>query len=471
MTITATVARFASRLNISDIPSNIVFKTKLHLLDAVGCGWAASRSTFGEQARLLAKVTGGLGNASIFGGPSNFSPAAAAFANAFIINALDHDDGVEIEGKGMGHPGASLVAAAMAALDSHPGKISETDLIAALVAGFEINNRLIHALQPSAESFQKAYGVAQHQAIGAAVVYGRACGFDEELMHNAIGFAATMTNVPSLHKYNWQQRPIAALKDGVAPAAQAGVQAALMAHAGLSGSRDVLDGPQGFWRMVGSDQFDPCLLGNGLGQEWYVRYGSFKRYPACRWLATAIECAETLVEAHHWAPDDIALIRVRTFSRLAADFMVVHPKTPTDAQFSLPYTLAAILLGIPAVEWYAEKHMRSPKLQRLAEKVTVEVDEELDRRWLSADRQPGSCVQLVNRAGDAIQHSLATPYGSAARPMQTLEIIAKARQNLEGSTEAADDFIRGFLEETILNSSYEGAKALITPVGRRALCA
>lgn len=46
--------------------------------------------------------------------------------------------------------------------------------------------------------------------------------------------------------------------------------------------------------MIGSDRFDPSLLEVGLGVEWHVRYGSFKSYPACRLLATAIEYAETL---------------------------------------------------------------------------------------------------------------------------------------------------------------------------------
>ena len=68
-----------------------------------------------------------------------------------------------------------------------------------------------------------------------------------------------------------------------------------MAQQGMSGSLDVLDGDQGFWRMMGSDRFAPEILTNDLGSYWYVNYGSFKVYPACRWLACALESMDTIV--------------------------------------------------------------------------------------------------------------------------------------------------------------------------------
>lgn len=461
MTVTDTLARFASELQITDVPLAITSKMKLHVLDAIGCGWAASFTSLGEQARQVARAMGGQGSSTVFGGGGDYSLTGAAFANAFIINALDHDDGVDINGKGLGHPGSTLVAAAMAALDATPGKVKEEDLLAALVAGFEVNHRLIHALQPSPESFAKAYGVGQHQAIGAAVVYARANGFDEQMMHNAMGFAATLTCVPSLHKYNWQDRPIASLKDGVAPAAQAGVQAALMAQAGLAGSRDVFDGPVGYWRMVGSDRFDPEALVEGLGREWFLRFGSFKRYPACRWLATALECAEVLIAEYHWHPQDISHVEVGTFSCIAEDFMVYRPTTATDAQFSLPYTVAATILGVPATAWYDENTMKSAKLLSLAEKVTATVEPQLDELWLSLERQPGATVTITNCDGAKIRHSLARPNGSATRPIPAVEIIDKARLNLKYSLRDPDSFIADLLEGEHEGRRLGGAKEWI----------
>ncbi|MGL6020024.1 MAG: MmgE/PrpD family protein, partial [Gibbsiella quercinecans] len=297
MNITATrqLVNFASALSAPTIPAALRRKVRLHLLDALACGWAASRHRVSEPVIRAARLFGGNGDCSVFGEPG-FSPLAAAFANAAVINGLDHDDGVEIDGKGLGHPGATLIAAALVALDLSPRPVTHDVLITALTASFEVNNRLIHAIQPSAERFNQVYGVAQHQTIGAALVAGLLLGLRPAQLNQAIGLAAVLTPLPSLHQYNWQQRPLMTLKDAVAPAAQAAVQAVIMVQQGLSGSLDVLDGDQGFWRMIGSDHFAPEMLTDNLGSHWYAGYGSFKRYPACRWLACALECMEGIMQ-------------------------------------------------------------------------------------------------------------------------------------------------------------------------------
>jgi 2-methylcitrate dehydratase PrpD len=224
----------------------------------------------------------------------------------------------------------------MVALDVSPTRISHETLITALTAGFEVNNRLIYAIQPTAERFNQVYGVAQHQSIGAALVAGLLLGLDEQQLHHAVGLAATLTPLPSLHQYNWQQRPLLSIKDAVAPAAQAAVQAVMMVQQGMSGSLDVLDGEQGFWRMIGSDQFARDILTHSLGSHWYADYGSFKIYPARRWLACALESMDTLVKETGWQVEDIRSIAVYTFPRIVDDMMDYRPQTVTDAQFSLP---------------------------------------------------------------------------------------------------------------------------------------
>src|SRR5262249_41777805 len=151
------------------------------------------------------------GACPVLGSWHSFGPAAAAFGNAAAMNALDFDDGFEIDGRGMGHPGATIVAAAISA--PYAGDVDGATFLAAVIAAYEIHNRLIHAMQPSIERFREVYGVCQHQAIGAAIAFGKQAGLGAEALENAIGLAATLTSVPSLHKYNWNRRPIISLKD------------------------------------------------------------------------------------------------------------------------------------------------------------------------------------------------------------------------------------------------------------------
>ncbi|CAN7400306.1 hypothetical protein [Paraburkholderia sp. SIMBA_054] len=98
--------------------------------------------------------------------------------------------------------------------------------------------------------------------------------------------------------------------------------------------------------MAGSDRFGSDLLTDALGDDWYVRFGSIKRYPACSWLACALECTETIVEETGWRADEVGEIEVQTFSRAVEDLTDTAPANPNDAQFSLPYTLAAVVLRV-----------------------------------------------------------------------------------------------------------------------------
>ncbi|MDU7132342.1 MAG: MmgE/PrpD family protein [Enterobacteriaceae bacterium] len=431
-TSTRQLIKFASTLRAQAIPDTVRHKVSLHLLDGLGCGWAASQHQSSEQAIRAARLFGGHGDCSVFG-HTGFSPLAAAFSNAAVINGLDHDDGVEIDGKGLGHPGATLIAAAMVALDVSPTRISHETLITALTAGFEVNNRLIYAIQPTAERFNQVYGVAQHQSIGAALVAGLLLGLDEQQLHHAVGLAATLTPLPSLHQYNWQQRPLLSIKDAVAPAAQAAVQAVMMVQQGMSGSLDVLDGEQGFWRMIGSDQFARDILTHSLGSHWYADYGSFKIYPACRWLACALESMDTLVKETGWQVEDIRSIAVYTFPRIVDDMMDYRPQTVTDAQFSLPWTMAAVAAGLaPCADWYTEQNMQNPALLRLADKVTASIDADFSARMNGPARQPGARVELTHVNGSRAVQERFKPLGSAERPISASEVIAKARLNLTG---------------------------------------
>ncbi len=447
ISVTRQLVNFASSLNAQAIPDAIRHKVSLHLLDALACGWAASSHPVSEPFIRAARVFGGNGNCSVFG-QSGFSPLAAAFSNASIINNLDHDDGVEIDGKGLGHPGATLVAAAMAALDLSSTPISQNRLITALTVGFEVNNRLIHAIQPSAERFNQVYGVAQHQSIGAALVAGLVLGLNEEQLHNAVGLAAVLTPLPSLHQYNWQQRPLLSLKDAVAPAAQAAIQAVIMTQHGLSGSQNVLDGEQGFWRMIGSDRFAPHILTDNLGSHWYADYGSFKIYPACRWLACALECMETIMQDTGWQPEDIRAIEVHTFPRLVDDMMDYRPQTVTDAQFSLPWTMAAVAGRLPSgAQWYTEQSMQSEALLALADKVTAIIDSEFAERMNGPARQPGARVVVTHHDGSTSIQERYKPLGSAERPIAESQIIAKARRNLSGQNVDAESLIARVMQQ------------------------
>ncbi|WP_098722598.1 MmgE/PrpD family protein [Acinetobacter baumannii] len=461
MNLTKIVSEFSTNLQLENIPTDVIEKVKWHFIDAIACGWAASNSSICKDIRTSTLAFAGKGKCSLFGTPEMGSPLAAAFINAFTINALDHDDGLEINGKGLGHPSSTLVSALLVALDFSEKPFYLDELLVALAAGYEVNNRLISSIQPSRGRFNEVYGVAQHQAIGATIVFGRLLNFNEDQMHNAIGHAASLTCLPSLHKYNWKERPIITIKDAVAPSAQAGVQAALMSIYGLSGSRNVLDGDQGYWRMIGSDQFNHEELISDLGDRWFIKFGSFKKYPACRWIACALECMENIIDETGWNAHDIASIKVFTFKRVLHDFMYFPAKTDIDAQFSLPHAIAAIALKLPnGKAWFEENIINSQQFQEIANKVEAIVDDEYEQKMSGFMRQPGARVEVEHISGKKLIRSQITPLGGGDRPLSDFELLKKINTNLSRDVIDRNRLINNLLKGE--NIIIQDSKSLIS---------
>lgn len=437
--LTTRIATFAAELPPEAIPDDIRQQVKLHLLDSLGCALSGGQSDL--MARFFRALAGEYapGPCPVPGTAHAFGPAAAAFATATAMNALDYDDGFEIDGRGLGHPGATLCAAALSGIWGR--QVDGLALLTALTAAYEINGRLILSLQPSPSRFRQIYGVCQHQAIGAAVAFGRLHGLKARNMENALGLAGTLTCLPSLRKYNWESRPLVSFKDFAGPVAETGVRAVLMDRAGLIGAQSVFDGETGFWRMIGSDRFDAGVLADGLGETWLCRHLSFKAYPTCRWMHTALESFETAWTEHRLQAFEIESIEILTSATLANDFMDRTPETMIDAQFSLPFCLAKIALGEAPALWH--QSLSDPRLPALTAKIGAMVDAEIDAAM--KDRRPVGQVRIHARHQTFEGPRLPLPRGTGERPLSQEGVTEKFRANAEAAgfcrTEALLDII------------------------------
>jgi 2-methylcitrate dehydratase PrpD len=426
--LTETVAGFAAGLSADDIPAAVRDKAKLHLIDTIGCGIAGASSDLARRLFAHLAVEHREGPCPVFGCGVRFGPAAAAFANAVAMNALDFDDCCEFTGTGMGHPGATIVAAAASA--AFLRDIGGPDFLAAIVAAYEINNRLVRAMQPSIERFRLVYGVCQHQTVGAAIAFGKLLGSDANALENAIGLAGTLANVPSLHGYNWGRRPLISLKDFNGPAAEAGVRAVQLDAEGFVGSRSVIDGETGLWRMLGSDRFDGRSLLAGLREAWTLDRNSIKPYPCCRWMHAAMAAFEGLLAEHRPSPQAIEEVTVHTSRGLSRNFMDYEPANMVDAQFSLPYAIAALALDLrPRGRWFEPQNLRRPDLLSWARRVTASVDPAVDAAMSGPERRPSGRVGMRWRGGAALSPIVEYPPGSRENPIPEAQIFAKFIEN------------------------------------------
>src|SRR5262249_41357982 len=118
-----------------------------------------------------------------------------------------------------------------------------------------------------------------------------------------------------------------------------------------------------------------------LGQRWRIQEQYFKAYPVCRWAQPAIEAVLSLQREHQFRADSIDRVEVTTF-REGTRLSTRCPANSDEAQYSLPFPVAAILvrrqLGAAEVTGNA---LHDPAILRLSENMILTEDASYNARF------------------------------------------------------------------------------------------
>ncbi len=177
---------------------------------------------------------------------------------------------------------------------------------------------------------------------------------------------------------------VAQLQQGFA--AQTSVLSAVLAEAGVQGPERVFQGEYGYYKTYHDDKYWAENLTRSLGDEFEVCDISVKYFPTCFLTHYANDAMIQMVAARKFTAGDIDAINVRVTKGVSK--LVCTPieakRTPTNTQealFSLPYTVAvAAVHGSVALEHLTAEAINDARVRALAQKVTVVVDEELERK-------------------------------------------------------------------------------------------
>ncbi len=135
---TQRLAEFAAALAFEQIPPEVIDKIKLCILDNLGCAIFGASLPAMQKLISVAAAEGAAPEAAVFGAPLRTSAALAALVNGTSAHAFQLD---EIHIESTLHPGSLALPAALALAEAN-GKVGGRDLIAALVAGYEVGIRV-----------------------------------------------------------------------------------------------------------------------------------------------------------------------------------------------------------------------------------------------------------------------------------------------------------------------------------------
>ncbi len=405
------LAAFARGLQFADLPADVIAQAQRCLLDLIGVAAAGSGSAGAAivNAYVSSQLCGRDCDARILFDGRRAGLAGAAFAGATTIDAFDAHDGHVLT---KGHAGVAVLPALLAYLDGGVGArlgIEGREFLTCIVIGYEIATRAGMALHATVPDYHCS---GAWSALACAALGGRWLGFDTRRMRHALGVAEYFG--PRGQMLRVCDHPTM-LKDGSGWGAQVGVSAALLANEGFTGapaltveSSDV----RGFW--------------NDLGSRWRIREQYFKAYPVCRWAQPATEAALALRCSHDFGEADITGIAIESFREaIALGSQCRYPATTDEAQYSLPYPVAAALvfgrLGATEVEADA---LRDPRIARLLECMTLSEDAGFSRLF-PAERW--ARVRITLRDGRTLVSEPARARGNPENPLMDDELRAKYR--------------------------------------------
>jgi 2-methylcitrate dehydratase PrpD len=388
-----------------DVPESTLQMAATLLVDTIGVAAGAAELEAGRIARDHAAAFLGAGDPAMavtmmFDGRSASIPGAA-FAAATQIDNLDAHDGYNPT---KGHIGCAVVPALFAFAQLRP-TLSSRDALTALVISYEIAARAAIALHTSVTDYHTS---GAWNALGVAALGCRLRGASPDQLRQALGIAEY--HGPRSQMMREIANPTM-LHDGSGMGALVGSMAALLAMDGFVGAPAV---------TVEGAQATP--IWEDLGEVWTIEQNYIKSYPICRWAHAALDALAGLIAVHEFRAEDVASLEVNTFAEAAALFPAM-PESTSQAQYSLPFALAAMLVhGRIGPGEITGAGLGDPGVAALLPRITVREDPRHSKRF--PDGRWSDVVLTLNDGRQFVSGDVHARGGPEA-PMEMHEVEAK----------------------------------------------
>jgi 2-methylcitrate dehydratase PrpD len=409
------LADWSAAFSVAGMPENVGQAALRSILDIVGVMLAGGTTDQAANARRYGYETYAAGTCDVVGSQERLTAPGAAFINGTAAHALDFDDTCYV---GIVHASAIVWPAVLAA-SQHQGGCG-ADALTAFVIGIEVTATLGRALGNHGY-LQGRWNTTLLGSVGAAAGASRALGLSVTETAHAIAMAtASASGVRSV--FGSDAKAILAGK-----CASLGVEAALLSRAGVTGPCHLLDAPSTWITLAGGHQsVEPAL--DALGTDFVlVNPGmAFKLYPVCSAAAAAIDAALALRREFAIQPSDVASVRCTTTDFVASCLTQTTARTVAEAQFSMPYALAAaFLFGEVSLRSLDQAHRSSPDLRALMQRVNIVVGADFSATMKAEDAIEAASVRVTLRTGEQHERTVTFARGHPRAPATTEELADK----------------------------------------------
>jgi aconitate decarboxylase len=431
---TKILAEFVSALEFSAIPAEVRDRVPYIMLDGLGCGLYGSALPWSRLLTESIMSLGSAGPASLWGYGRTVSADHAALLNGSYVQAYELDD---YSRDGALHACALVLPAVFGASSLRSG-VTGADVIAAMVAGFEVGNRVGRFLGPTRLTRQGWHTGPVIGPIAAAAAAGRVLELDGAAIEHAFGIAATQAGGLMAAGFGSM---VKRMHHG--RAAQSGLYGAVLASRGYLGIDSVFERPYGgygstFTGHVDRDELE--ILVDGLGSRWLTLETCFKPYACSAKIHPALDALRAIRAQRAFALEELVQLRVgcTDSTKTKVGWRYTGSGSATEAQMNLGYSLAVFLLeGDAFVSQYRPELLTSPRVLALLDRIAIEHDPAFDDLEEGRRHHVRVEVELIDRT--VLTKSLDFAFGSPSRPLSNDAVVDKFDKLVIGRRRAAAD--------------------------------
>ncbi len=368
------LARNAVEVSFEDLPEETIYFQKRRFLDTIGTCIAGSHALGVDTIKEFVTDWGGKKESTILVHGGRFPCQNAAFVNSVMSRALDFCDAIP-----PGYHASSTdipTALAVGEMIGSNGK----DVLTALAVGGDLAHRITRAGDYEYSTAHPYYGFDGNVVapFAAATITGKLMGLNVQQMHNALGIA--LNQAAGTYQSNIDGALVVRIIQGFATSS--GILSALFAKRGISGAKNVLLGPYGFYELYTRGKYDLKHLTDQLGQKFYgPEYSCIKGYPSCGLTLAVTDAALELFSKYEIKPEEIKEVEVRVSDfayKVTGKPFSIGPNPEVDAQFNIQYVTAnALVRGSSRLEHFTEQKIKDPAVISLLNKVNVILDDKL----------------------------------------------------------------------------------------------
>jgi 2-methylcitrate dehydratase PrpD len=375
---TAMAVDFVDRVAFPSFPEEAVRIARRCIVDAFGLFVAGSDEKSVKILREHVRHQAGSEEAILPGGGGVRVPAQrAALVLGTAGHAHDWDDTQvsrdprHVYGL-LTHPTVPPLAATICVSERLGGVDGET-FLTAFLAGFEVECKISEWMT------DRHYRRGHHSSgtvgtFGSCVAAAKLLKLGKPQIANAIGIAASLSAGIRVN-FGTMTKPL-----HVGRAAENGIEAALLALAGFSADPNALDGPWGFFEVMG-EGLDESKTQQGFGEEYtIVSPGvSIKPYPSGILTHQSMDAMLALVRRVDLRPEDVKAVRFYAGKNIIEPIRYPIAQNHLQAKFSMPALLSMIILRRRASHHeFTDEFVGSPQMQLLQAATTVQIDEKID---------------------------------------------------------------------------------------------